>query len=82
MCQVSRFNSISILSYLLDISSREEEEVKVKKKLDIVFFVNYKNTVFGLTLRDDVVQKHWTIKMFFYTMCRYFIVDPNFDPEV
>ena len=32
MCQVSRFNSISILSYLLDISSREEEEVKVKKK--------------------------------------------------
>ena len=29
-----------------------------KKKLDIVFFVNYKNTVFGWTLRDDVVQKH------------------------
>ena len=36
--------------------------------------VCYKNTVFGWTLRDDVVKKHWTIKITFYTMCFYFIV--------
>ena len=43
---------------LFKIAGEGSQGKKNARKLDIVFFVNYKNTVFGWTLRDDVVQKH------------------------
>ena len=53
-----KFVQALLLFKIAGEGSQGKKNKRKKKKLDIVLFVNYKNTVFGWTLRDDVVQKH------------------------
>jgi hypothetical protein len=53
-----KFVQALLLFKIAGEGSQGKKNARKKKKLDIVLFVNYKNTVFGWTLRDDVVQKH------------------------